>query len=321
MKAFILERFGSPQHLKLKEVQRPEVKPDQVLVRVYATAINDYDWSMVTGRPMIYRLMFGIIKPRRPIPGMELAGVIAETGEEVTRFKPGDRVFGDISEHGFGSFAEYVVLHPDALRKMPDAMSFSEATAFPHASMLAKQALDIAQVKNGQKVLINGAGGGMGTFALQLLKTKAVHVTGVDTGAKLKDMLELGFDHVLDYKKVDFTRTEERYDVVLDAKSNRAPRSYARALTEHGVYVTVGGTPQRLIQLLLRKRFGKKRLHILGLKVNRDLDDITRLFASGSIRPVLDGPHAFERIPELIQYFGEGLHSGKVVVTIGDQEE
>lgn len=316
MKAFVLSKFGSPQNLQLKEVPRPKPASDEVLIRVRATTVNDYDWSMVTGRPYAYRLLFGIFKPRRPIPGMELSGSIEQVGADVKSFAVGDRVCGDTSDHGFGTFAQFIAINPRALVNMPDALSFEDAAALPHASLLAKQALDIAGVKDGDKVLINGAGGGMGTFALQLLKGRDIHITGVDTGEKLDMMQALGFDRVLDYKETDFTRTGEQYNVVLDAKSNRPPRSYARSLVSGGIYVTVGGTPRRLIQLLFRKRIGSKRLCILSLKANRGLEEMTALCAQGSIRPVLDGPHPFATIPTLVQRFGEGKHYGKVVIRV-----
>ena len=290
-----------------------------MLVRVHATTVNDYDWSMVIGRPRIYRLFFGLFRPRRPIPGMELAGIVEALGPQVTRWKVGDRVYGDTSNGGLGTFAEFVAVPENELRRMPEGLSFVEASAIPHALELAYQAVvSIGKLKDGERVLVNGGGGGVGTFALQLAKRQGCIVWGVDTGEKLKAMMALGFDRVIDYKQHDFTQLGKRFDLVVDAKTKRSAKELARALTPNGRYVTVGGDPGRLIELLFARWFGRKNMHILALKSNKNLDELAPLLSSGALKPVIDGPHPSSDAPRLIRYFGEGRHTGKVVMTVAE---
>lgn len=319
MKAIVLTAYGLPiERLQLKELPKPAPGPNEVLIRVHAAAVNDYDWSMARGRPYPYRLLFGLWKPKRPVPGMEVSGTVEARGERATAFEVGDAVYGDISDYGFGSFAEYLCIDERGVVRKPAAMSFAEAAATPHAALLAYQGLvELGKIQRGQRVLINGAGGGVGTFGLQLAKRYDAEVTGVDTGAKLEMMKGLGFDHVLDYREADFTKTGERYDLILDAKTNRAPGAYARALRPGGAYVTVGGKLGRLLQLLLMKRWFKgKRLELLALKPNRQLVRINELFEAGHLKPVIDGPYPLREAPRAVQYFGEGKHYGKVVIAL-----
>ncbi len=321
MKAIVCTQYGPPSNLQLQEVPKPSPKANEVLVKVHATAVNDYEWSFVRGKPYVYRLMFGLRKPKNPIPGMEVAGTVEALGVDATKFSVGDAVYGDLSDHGFGSFAEYICVKEEVLTLKPERMTFEEATAIPHASMLAVQGLiDIGQIQQNQRILVNGAGGGVGTFALQIAKQYGAEVTGVDTGEKLQMMLDLGFDHVIDYKQTDFTRTGQQYDLVLDAKTNRSPFRYLRALKPQGKYVTVGGHLSRLFQVLFWKPwiswFSQKSVHILALKANKDLGYIHELFEAGKIRPVIDGPYPLEEAPQAIQRFGEGKHGGKVVIGI-----
>lgn len=321
MKAILCSHYASPEQLEIKEVPTPVPAKHEVLVKVHATAINDYDWGMVRGKPYLYRLIFGLTKPKRPIAGMELSGVIEEIGESVTHFKKGDAVYGDISEFGFGSFAEYIAINEKAVVLKPKEMSFEEATAIPHAALLAYQGLvEKGKIQKGQKILINGAGGGVGTFALQIAKMYDAEVTGVDTGEKLNNMKSIGFDHIIDYKKENFTKRSEHYDLILDAKTSQPTWAYVKALNPKGRYITVGGTAGKLIvfgltggliTLLTRKKF-----QLLALQPNRGLDIISQLYAEGKIKPYIDGPYAFEEIPRLIQYFGEGKHTGKVVIKL-----
>ncbi len=206
--------------------------------------------------------------------------------------------------------------------RKPDDMSFEEATSISHASMLAYQGLiDIGRIQQGQDLLINGAGGGVGTFGFQLSKIYGATVTGVDTGEKLKTLKQMGFDELIDYRENDFTKNGKKYDLILDCKSSRKPSSYLRSLKPNGTYATVGGQTKRLIQtLLLRPWFAgiyKKQMRIVALKPNKDLTHIHELFSTNKIKSVIDGPHRFEEIPKLINYFGEGKHTGKVVISVG----
>ncbi|MCR9248810.1 MAG: NAD(P)-dependent alcohol dehydrogenase [bacterium] len=317
MKAFLCHNYGPPSKLKLEDIPVPTLKPDEVLVKIAATTINDFDWSLVTGKPGIYRLLFGITKPKTPVPGIELAGIVESVGNEVTEFKEGDRVYGDISEFGWGTYAEYACVKQKSIVKIPEGMGFDEAVTISHASMLAYQGLvDYAGIKEGQKVLINGAGGGMGMFGLQIAKSMNCEVTGVDSGMKLETMKEIGFDHIIDYKQEDFTLRGVEYDIILDAKSTRPPKHIKRALKKDGYYATVGGDLGKIIRFALRTKFGAKNMQVVALKPNKDLDFIHDLYHQGKIKPIIDGPYAFEEIPRLIAYFGEGKHDGKVVVTV-----
>ncbi|WP_439483591.1 NAD(P)-dependent alcohol dehydrogenase [Cyclobacterium plantarum] len=326
MKAAGFIKYGKPEKvLEIKEVDFPIPGKGEVLVSIVATAINDYDWSLVRGKPYLYRLFFGLFKPKAQIPGMELAGIVQEVGSDVTKFTVGDAVFGDISAFGFGTFAEYVCIDANALEKKPVALSFDEATAVPHAFCLAIQALhDLGNIKKGQKILINGGGGGVGTFAVQLAKLEGCEVTGVDSGEKLEQMKAIGYDYVVDYKKTNFTKSGETYDLVLDCKTNQYPWSYLRALSPNGKYVTIGGKPGGLIQMLffgkLLSLFSSKKLQIVSLKPNKDLEDFLELHHQKKIQVLIDGPYLLENTPRLIQYFGEGKHRGKVVIRPGHAE-
>ncbi len=322
MKAFVFNTYGPPEKvLALADVKKPVPKNKQLLVKVRATTINDYDWSLVRGKPYLYRLMFGAFKPRQKVPGMEVSGIVEGVGAGVTKFKPGDAVYGDISDYGFGTFAEYLCIHEQAVVRKPNAIGFEEAVALPHAAVLALQALrDVGKIEPGQSILINGAGGGVGSIGLQLAKFYGCPVTGVDAGEKLDMLRTNGFDRVVDYREEDFTRRGAQYDLILDCKTNKPALSYLRALKPGGKYVTIGGTPAHLLRLLFWSKilplFSSKTLRIVGLKPNRGLDFIEDLFARKKLSCVMDGPYVLEDIPRLIQYFGEGKHRGKIVVKI-----
>ena len=325
MKAYTISHYGNPQQvLHLVELPRPEPGPNDVLIKVKATTVNDYDWSLTSGKPLAYRAFFGLLKPRKKlqVPGMEVAGIVEATGEEVKRFKVGDAVYGDTSDHEFGSYAEYMRVHENALTLKPKNMSFAEAASIPHAAMLAWQGLfELGNLANGQDVLINGGGGGVGFFAVQMARyQKANRIVGVDTGKKLKLMKDIGYDRVIDYKKDDFTRLGETYDLILDCRTNRYASSYMRALKPEGNYITVGGKSGKLISILMtspiRNLLTKKRLKMLALKPNKDLNSLNNLFTSGNLKCVMDGPYPFEKIPEAIKRFGDGLHHGKIVIEV-----
>ncbi len=321
MKAFRFKKYGLPTVLEIEEVAKPVPGDEEVLVKIHAAAINDSDWGLVRGKPFVIRLFYGLKKPKINIPGVDISGKVEALGSNVNSFKVGDEIYCDLSECGFGGFAEYVCVPEKVLSKKPSNISFNDAAALPHASLLALQGLvEKGKVKSGQSVLINGAGGGVGTLGLQILKSYELKTTGVDSDEKLDMMKALGFDNVIDYKKVDFTETGEKYDLILDAKSNRSVFKYARSLKKNGTYVTVGGSMYRLFEILLLgsliSLFSSKKLSVLGLKPNKGLDRISDLVEKGQIKPVVDGPYKFDEIPRLLQYFGEGRHKGKIVVEI-----
>lgn len=322
MKAIVYEKYGSPDVLELKEVDKPVPGDDEVLIKVHAASINDWDWGLLKGTPFLIRLItFGLLKPKIKILGVDTAGQVEAVGKNVTKFQPGDEVFGDISECGFGAFAEYVCARENALALKPAGMTFHEAAAIPHAAMLAVQGLrDRGQIQPGQKLLVNGAGGGVGTFAVQIAKLYGVEVTGVDSPGKLDMLRSMGFDHVIDYTREDFTKNGQCYDLILDVKTNRSVFDYTRALSPNGIYVTVGGSMTRIFQALLLgpliSMIVKKKIHILALKPNKDLTYMIELFEAGKIKPVIDGPYKLSEVPEALRLFGEGKHKGKIIITV-----
>ena len=321
MKAIVLNQYGSPDDLELKDIEKPSPKDGEVLVKVHATSVNDWDWCLVRGNPLYIRLLCGWRKPNIQVPGAEVAGQVEAVGANVTRFQPGDAVYGDSSECGFGGFAEYVCMPETALALKPESMNFTEAAAIPHAAMLAVQGLiDAGQLQPGQKLLINGAGGGVGTLGVQIANAIGItDVTGVDRASKFDLMRSVGFTHTIDYTQTDFTEGQERYDLILDTKTNRSPFKYLSVLTPGGTYVTVGGLTPRLFQVLL---FGpiirwltQKTVRLVNLQPNQDLAYVNELFAMGQLKPAIDGPYHLSEVPRLIQYFGAGQHQGKVVIT------
>lgn len=323
MKAVACLRYGVPEKvLVCQEVARPNPSQGEVLVRICASAVNDYDWAMVRGRPYLYRLIFGIFRPKRLGLGMEMAGVVEECGAGATRFRPGDAVYGDTSDHGFGTFAEYIAISEEALTLKPNEIDFTEAAATAHAAGLALQGLrDVGGIKSGERVLINGAGGGVGMFGVQLAKLNQCEVTGVDSRGKFEAMRQIGFDHLIDYKTEDFTKNGQQYDLILDAKTTRPPRAYLRSLRPGGRYVTVGGRAGRLLQIAffgaLLSRVFKRQLRVVVLKSNMGLSYINELFVAGKIRCVIDGPyHSLDEVGQAIRHFGEARHNGKVVVQV-----
>ena len=324
MKAYTIKNYGVPDKvLRLLEAEKPEPATTEVLVKVCATTINDYDWCLATGKPFAYRLIFGIFSPRKKlrIPGMEVAGIVEQVGNKATKFKVGDAVYGDISNFGFGSFAEFLCIDEKALALKPERMGFEEATSIPHAAMLALQGLrDVGQLKDGQKILINGGGGGVGAFGIQIAKLHNATVTGVDTGEKLKAMKTQGFDHVIDYKKEDFTKSDQQYDLILDCKTNRSLWKFLKVLKPEGKYISIGGKSGKLLQMLYMRPmlnlFSKKRVYMVMLKANQDLEYINQLYEDKKIHCVLDGPYTFDKIPWAVQRFGDGLHHGKIVISV-----
>jgi NADPH:quinone reductase-like Zn-dependent oxidoreductase len=319
LKAIVYTKYGGPEVLQLIEIEKPSPKDDEVLIKVHAVSINDWDFGLLGG-DFINRLLNGILKPKRKILGSDIAGRIEAVGKNVTRFRTGDEVYGDLSSY-WGGFAEYTCAHEKSLALKPATMSFEEAAAIPQAAMLAVQGLiDKGKIQPGQKLLINGAGGGVGTFAVQIARLYGVDVTGVDSTGKL-DMLRLiGFDHVIDYTKEDFTKKGKCYDLILDVKTNRSMFSYARALCRKGIYVTVGGSIGRLFQALILgpwiSMISKKHIRIVTLKTNKDLLYMNDLFEAGKLKPVIDGPYQLNEFVEAFRLFGKGEHKGKVVITM-----
>ncbi|PHN08638.1 NAD(P)-dependent alcohol dehydrogenase [Flavilitoribacter nigricans] len=320
MKAITYTQYGSPDVLEFQEVPVPQPKAGEVLIKVAAASMNDWDLGLVTGKPYIIRVVTGgLRKPQVPIPGVDVAGVVEAVGENVKRFEVGDAVFGDLSESGFGAFAEYVCADEKALINMPEGMSFEDAAALPHAGMLAWQGLmEKGGLKSGQKILINGAGGGVGTQGIQMARLYDVHVTGVDSAGKLDMLREMGFDEVIDYRQKDFTTDLNTYDLILDVKSNRSIAHYARALKPNGRYITVGGAMSRILQITLLgpwfAQFLKKRLEVLSLQPNKNLAEIRELYETGKLKPLIDRVYPLSEVPMALQRFAGAEHHGKIII-------
>jgi NADPH:quinone reductase-like Zn-dependent oxidoreductase len=320
MKAVVMDSYGTPDVLELRDVAKPTPKADQVLVRVLAASVNDWDWGLLRGAP-VNRMFSGLFTPRVRILGGDIAGRVEAVGAGVKAFQPGDEVYGDLCMNGFGAFAEYVCAPEACLVHKPSGMTFEQAAAIPQAGMLAVQGLiDAGRIESGQKVLLNGAGGGVGTFALQIAKLYGVEVTVVDKAGKLDMLRAMGADHVIDYLKEDFTEGGKGYDLILDVRTNRSPFAYARALNLNGTYVTVGGNIPRLLQALVLgpviSRLSKKHVRLVGLRPNKDLAYMNELFEAGKLQPVIDGPYTLTDLPEAFRLFGRGDHRGKIIVTM-----
>ena len=319
MKAIVYEKYGGPDNLHLKEIAKPAPKDDEVLIKVFAVSINDWDYGLLYGDP-VNRMMFGLRKPKKQILGSDIAGRVEAVGKNVTKFQPGDDVYGDLSGK-WGGLAEYVCAPENSLALKPASMSYEQAAAIPQAAMLAVQGLiDKSKIKQGQKILFNGAGGGVGTFGIQIAKLYGAEITAVDSAQKLDMLRSLGADHVIDYKKEDFTKNGKQYDIILDLKTNRSVFEYARALKPGGIYTTVGGSICRLIQGLFLAPWillsSKKKVAIGALKTNKDLVYMNELFETGKVKPVIDGHYKLEDTPAAMRFFGKAEHKGKLVISI-----
>ncbi len=320
MKAIVRYEYGSPDVLQLQEVEKPVPTDDQLLIKVHAVSVNRSDWEALTGKPL-YARMGGLRKPGNPILGSDVAGRVEVVGKNNTQFRVGDDVFGEMSSYRDG-FAEYVCASGKAWALKPATLTFEQAASIPQAGVIALQGLrDKAQIHPGQTVLINGAGGGGGTFAIQLAKLYGAEVTGVDNTEKLDFMRSLGADHVIDYTHEDFTKNGKKYDFILDLIAYRSAFAYARALKPNGSYYAVGGSVATFLQFFLFgpwiKRTSGKNVRLLVVQRNRkDLEYITTLCASGQIVPVIDKHYPLAQVPEALRYLGEGHARGKVVITV-----
>lgn len=326
MKAITCDKYGTPDVLKLREVARPIPKGDEVLIKVRAASINDWDWGMLRGKPFLFTRMVSPFKPSVSILGCDIAGVVEAAGESVTDFNPGDEVFGDICGCGFGGFAEYVCARAEVLAKKPESMTFEEAAAIPQAGVLALQGLrNYKQIKKNDKILINGAGGGVGTLGIQIAKLSDVEITGVDSTEKLEMMTSVGFDHVIDYKREDYTKNGKQYDLILDNVSHRSFFDYKRALTPDGQFLVVGGSvPTIFSVLVLGYLFSKsktqkvgKKLELLMHRPNReDLEFLSELYESGKFKPVIDRVFPLSETALAFHHYGKGNFKGKVIITL-----
>jgi NADPH:quinone reductase-like Zn-dependent oxidoreductase len=320
MKAIVNTKYGSPDVLQLKEVEKPNPKDYEVLIKVHAASVNDWDWGLLRGKPFVNRLIFGLLKPKIKILGVDIAGQVEAVGRNVKEFQPGDEVFGDLSASGWGGFAEYVCALENAVALKPASTTFEEAAAVPQAAVLALQGFrNKRQIQSGQKVLINGAGGGAGTFAVQIAKSFGAEVTGVDRTNKLDMMRSIGTDQVIDYTKEDFTKRGQRYDLIVDFAAYHSIFEYKHALNPKGIYIMVGGSSARIFQVMFLGPWismtGKK-MGILMHKPNKDLAYIKKLIEAGKIKSIIDKCYPLSEVPEALRYFGKGHHQGKIVITV-----
>ena len=320
MQAVVYTRYGSPDVLRFTEVQTPTPKANEVLVKVRAVSLNGSDWEALRGKPLYARIM-GPLRPRHHILGSDVAGRVAAAGRTTTRFQPGDDVFADILS-SMGGFAEYVCVPESALAPMPAGMSYEEAAALPQAGAIALQGIwDKGQVQAGQKVLINGAGGGSGMYAVQLAKLGAAEVTGVDNPEKLAFMRSLGADHVVDYTRADVTRNGRSYDLILDLAAHRSALAYKGSLVGGGRYLYVGGSVATLLQvLLLGPLLGRgegKKLRLLAVQLGaQGLGPMVALCQAGKIATVIDRRYRLSEVPEALWYLGQGHAKGKLVAIV-----
>lgn len=327
MKAIICTKYGPPDVLQFQEVAKPAPTADEVLVKIHAASVNMYDWHLLTADIPLVRLMGGgLLRPKVAIPGEDIAGRIEAAGSNVRQFRPGDEVFGDLAACGSGGFAEYVAVPESALALKPAQLSFEEAAAAPMAALTALQGLrDAGRIQAGQKVLINGASGGVGTFAVQIAKAFGADVTAVCSTRNLELARSLGADRVIDYTQEDFTGARQTYDLIFAANGYKPLSAYKRALAPQGIYVMAGGKPGQIFQAMLLGSWmsekGGRKLGGFTARANHgDLVALTKLLEAGKVAPVIDRRYPLSETAEALRYLGAGHARGKVVITVASSQ-
>lgn len=323
MKAIVYTKYGSPDVLHLEETDKPLPKDNEVQVKVLAASVNAADWHLLRAKPFLIRLMgVGFLKPKNKILGADIAGRVEAVGRNVKQFRPGDEVFGDISACNWGGFAEYVCASEDALAPKPAGITFEEAAATPLAALTALHGIrDKGQIRPGQKVLINGASGGVGTFAVQIAKYFGAEVTAVCSTGNLDKMRSLGAGHVIDYTQEDFTMNGQQYDLILAANGYHSIFDYKRALIPGGIYVMSGGSEAQMFQSMLLGPWismtgSKKMTSVSSKPEKKDLLFIKELLESGKVKPAIDRRYPLSEVAEAIRYLEEGHAHGKVVINV-----
>jgi NADPH:quinone reductase-like Zn-dependent oxidoreductase len=317
MKAIVRHKYGSPEVLELAEIEKPTAKDNEVLIRVHATAVTPFDWHFLTGTPYIARMMAGLLKPKHKVLGINVAGRVEAAGADAKRFQPGDEVFGHSANHG--GFAEYVCVPEAELMLKPAGMSFEEAAAVPLGAVTALICLcDLGQIKSGQKVLINGASGGVGTLAVQIAKLHGAEVTGVCSTRNLELVRSLGADEVIDYTQEDFTQTGQRYDLIFDAVRKRSFSDCKCALGPQGIYVTTEFSPTLVLQGMWASMTGSQKLVPMPPKPpNRNIQDLyEELVKAGKVTPVIDRRYPLSEVPEAFRHYAKGHPRGRVIITM-----
>ena len=322
MKAIVYDEYGSPDVLELRDVSKPDVKNGEVLVRIRAAAVNPGDWLYLRGEPYIMRMTVGLITPRNGVLGRAVAGQVQEAGSNVTRFRSGDEIFAEISK---GGFAEYASVSEDALALKPTSLTYEQAAAVPLVGVTALKGLrDHGKIKPGQKVLITGASGGVGTFAVQIAKAFGAEVTGVCSTRNVDLVRSIGADHVIDYTHEDFTHDGPRYDLILDNVGNHSVLACRRALTPHGTLLPNSNAGGRWLDGLPRvagafalSPFVRQRLRpFVPAGKGEDLVVLTELIEAGKVTPVIDRTYPLSQTAEALTYYGQGHTRGKVVITV-----
>jgi NADPH:quinone reductase-like Zn-dependent oxidoreductase len=323
MKAIVQFKYGSVDVLRLEDVDQPLVQDNEVLVRVYAASVNAGDWHLMRGTPFFSRLLFGgLLKPKIKILGCDMAGRVEAIGKDVTQFQPGDEVFGCLSESGFGAFAEYVCATEAAFVIKPANATFEEAATVPDAALAALQGVrDVGQIQPGQKVLINGASGGVGSFAVQIAKAFGTEVTAVCNTKKMDMVRAIGADHVIDYTQVDVTKNGQHYDLILDAAAYRSVLDYLPVLTPEGTYVLVGGSTAQFFQVMFVSpwisRTSRQKVKSLASKSNQaDLVILRDLMVAGKIVPWIDRRYNLSEVPAAIRHLEQRQVLGKVAISV-----
>jgi NADPH:quinone reductase-like Zn-dependent oxidoreductase len=321
MKAIVFHNYGSPDALKCEEIEKPIPGDDEVLIKVRAASVNPLDWRLMRGRPYLIRIMTGLFKPKDARLGVDVAGQVEAVGRNVTRFKAGDKVFGACQ----GAFAEYALASESTLVTKPDNLTYEQAAAVNVGACTALQGLrDAGKIQPGQKVLINGAAGGVGTFAVQIAGSFGAEVTGVCSTRNLEMVRSIGAEHVIDYTREDFTKSNKRYDLLFDSIGNRSLSEYRRVLNSRGTYVAVGGPDGRwlgplaiMIKALVLSPFVSQKMVMFISKLSKeDLTSISELIETGKITPVIDRHYGLSEVPEAIRYLEEGHARGKVVIIL-----
>jgi NADPH:quinone reductase-like Zn-dependent oxidoreductase len=319
MKAIVYEKYGSPDVIQLKDIEKPTPKDDEVLIKIHAASVNAYDWHFLTADIFLIRFMGGgLLKPKNTRLGADMAGRIESVGKNVKQFQPGGEVFGMVK----GSFAEYACAPENALALKPVLTSFNEAAAIPMAAITALQGLrDEGQIRAGQKVLINGASGGVGTFAVQIAKSFGAEVTAVCSARNLEQARSIGADHVIDYTKEDFTKNGQQYDLVFAANGYHSLSAYKRALTPKGIYIMAGGSMAQIFQSMLMGSMmsetgGRKMSGVSAKRNQNDLVFIKELFEAGKVKSIIDRQYPLSEAAEALRYLGAGHARGKIVISV-----
>jgi NADPH:quinone reductase-like Zn-dependent oxidoreductase len=316
MRAIVYTKFGSPDVLQLKEVEKPIPRDNEILIKVHAASANPYDWRHLRADPFFLRFMgAGLLKPRHQILGADVAGQVEAVGSRVKQFRPGDEVFG---AGGYGGFAEYVCVDESRFVPKPANLTFEEAAAVPIAALTALQGLrDKGNIQAGQKVLINGASGGVGTYAVQIAKSFETEVTGVCRTTKMDLVRSIGADHVLDYSQEDVTQNRRQYDLIFDIAAYRSISKYKRILGPGGIYVLAGGSPARMLQLLFMSLTGAKNMRLVMAHINqKDLLFMSELLKVGKVKSMIDKRYSLHETADALRYLEEGHARGKVVITV-----